>query len=282
MMRLHRLSELTDLRANHTFRTPWWSMLLLPLVLLLVTGSIVWALLTHRLPPLFWASALLTGIMLLFTIRVNLIPSFRRANWTVKLSENRLYLMVRNFRNTHNADDGPVVVSWDYSDIVRAEGLVRSRSLMHRRGRERKWTERHLRLTLRGGTPSELRQLLDTERNRRPPWRGMSRQRRYFPSPVSCDERSVSVVWNDRTEVIKPGMGTMLDLLGRLSGCDVQRTDGTASQAAAGETDIDNQILELCQRGDRLAAIQLVRAHHGCSLTEAVTFVEELMQTPRD
>lgn len=277
-MQLHHFRDLQHMQADHTFRTPPWGMLLLPVILTGICIALGWALVSGYLPCFFWASVAILAPLVPLVVAVNFLPALRPTNWVLKVRGDQLYVMLRNYRNRHFPDDDPVVASFDIGEIASVGKQEQRLSAPgSSAGREVHWTERRLEIRLESPVPDEFRQALEAERRRKPPAEGFIRARSYYPSPVSIDERTIRILWNGRHDVVKPSIERALDMLGRL--VDVHGTAVLDRREVEdlSNSEFDDLILELCQSGNRMAAAKLLRRHRGYSTTEAKQLVDELL-----
>ena len=209
-------------------------------------------------------------------VTVNVLPTFRPTNWVLKVCGDRIYLMLRNYRNRHSPDDGPLVVCFQFNEI---ESVAKQEKQICVPGSYRwqkiYWTERHLEIRLKAPVPEALRRVLEAEAARKPPYEGYSRSKRYHPSSVSVDDRTIRILWNGRHDVVKPSIDKVLDLLGH----NVSQNSAVQFDRQPEELDddeFDDFILGLCQSGNRMEAINLLRHQRGYSLTDAKRFADEL------
>jgi ribosomal protein L7/L12 len=68
---------------------------------------------------------------------------------------------------------------------------------------------------------------------------------------------------------------TWLSQFVQVASTETDKVDFTCDRKAPVQ-DEDTKILSLARSGDKMAAIKLARELYGCSLTEAVEFVEKL------
>ena len=93
----------------------------------------------------FWISVVLITSLMPLVVTVNVLPTFRPTNWVLKVCGDRIYLMLRNYRNRHSPDDGPLVVCFQFNEI---ESVAKQEKQICVPGSYRwqkiYWTERHL------------------------------------------------------------------------------------------------------------------------------------------
>jgi len=245
---------LRHLQADETFRTSPWGALVFPVVLLAAGVLLGWALARGWLsegrgdvPWIPWAGCVFLGLGSLFAFRVNFIPALAPSNWVLKLEGNRLYLMLRNYRNAHLPDDAPVVVSFETGEIE-SVGQQENRVCVPSsdRGGTRDWKERRLEIRLRNPVPQEFVMALQTQ----PEWSGTGGVRsKNTPSPVSYDEQTIRILWSGPGEGISPRIDRALAILGRVVPVRDKSIVDRTRLATLTDSELDDHILELCQAG---------------------------------
>lgn len=269
--------DVEGLPVDHTFRAPPAGMLILPIVLAAIASGMAWALLNQHLPKVLWAGVAVLFLLIPFVIRTNFLPSLKPTNWVLKIQGDQLLIMLRNFRNPHSVDDEPIVFQIATTDIQSVGEQTRRVSMPSNEGGRTVWKERRLEFRLHRSVPEQFRKALDAERRRRPPAVGMVRQKYYHPSPVSCDEQTIRILWNGRSEVVTPSLSKALAVLSTM----IQRHETLASESVSADcmtdAELDDLIIQLCLSGARIEAIRILQREKGYTLTKATRFVDELM-----
>jgi len=276
-MRLHTWSDVEHMQADHVFRTPPWGMLLLPLVLLAICAAVGWGLLAGYLPCFFWASVALIAPFVPLSFSTNFLPALRQTNWVLKVRGDRLYLMLRNFRERHFADDGPTVVSLEAGEIASVGKLAQRLSAPTSRGSDMTWTQHQLEIRLRKVAPEAFVQALEAERRRKPPAKGFIQRTSYYPPPVTMpDARTIRILWRGRYDVVKPPVERAVQILKRQVAEHRETHLDRSNPEELSEREFDDLILDLCDSGAHMAAVKLLKKHRGLSLSDARQFVDEL------
>lgn len=263
------------MQADETFRTSPWAMLALPVILLAAGIALGWALLSGHLPGIFWVGFVILALLVPFALQVNALPAFRSSNWVLKIRGDRLYLMLRNYRSTHLPEDAPVVVSFDASEIASVGQQMRQFAVPSGSGRTRHWKERRLEIRLRDPVPPEFITALQTQPEWSETWYG---RRRNDASPVSCDERTIRILWSGPHDLIVPRINRALAILGRIVPVHDTSVVDRRQPMHLTDSQFDDHVLELCQAGNRIDAIRLLRERRNYSLSEAKRWVDEITE----
>ena len=215
-MQLHTWKDVEQMQADHTFRTPAWGMLILPVILLVCCIALVWALVAGQMPAFFWISVVIIAPFVPLIFITNFLPSLRATNWVLKVRGDTIYLMLRNFRERHMPEDGPVVVSLETGEIASVGKLSKKISTPSSNGGDTTWTQHSLEIRLRDAAPQAFVDALNAERTRRPLAQGFVRRKSFYPSPVTlADARTIRILWRGRYEVVKPGINSAVETLTR-------------------------------------------------------------------
>ncbi|MFT5526995.1 MAG: hypothetical protein ACI9HK_004977 [Pirellulaceae bacterium] len=275
-MQLHCAKDIEHIEADQTYRTPPWGMLLFPLVLLAICAGLGWAIINGHLHNFFWVVVTVLALLTLIVISEVFLPTLRPTNWVLKIHGNRLYLMLRNYRKVHQSDDGPTVASFGISEIASIGKQDRKLSSSVGNGRRTHWAERRLEMRLKEPVPEDLRRALDTEISGRARSYKSRPTTRNYPSPINLDGDTIQVLWNGRTDVIKPSIEHAIAELGKLVAVHETAAPDPIEPADLDKQQFDKLILQLCQSGDRITAVKMLRQHRGYSLSAAKQFIDEL------
>ena len=280
-MQLHHWKDVEQMQADHTFRTPAWGMLILPAILLASCVALVWALVAGYMPAFFWISVVLIAPFVPLIFYTNFLPSLRPTNWVLKVRGDTMYLMLRNFRERHTLEDGPVVISFDFSEIASVGKLSKKISTPSSNGGDTTWTQHSLEIRLREAAPPAFVDALNAERTRRPPAEGFVRKKSYYRSPVTmADSRTICILWRGRYEVVKPGIHAALETLTRYVDQHTAEVIDRTNPEHLSDSEFDDLVLALCESGAKIDAIRLLKRHRDYSTSSAKAFVDELTESP--
>lgn len=280
-MQLHHWKDVEQMHADHTFRTPVWGVLILPVILLVCCIALVWALVTAHLPAFFWISVVLIAPFVPLILYTNFLPSLRPTNWVLKVRGDTVYLMLRNFREGHSPEDSPVVVSFDFGEIASVGKLSKKISTPSSNGGDTTWTQHSLEIRLRASAPQAFVDALNAERTRRPPAVGFVRKKSYYRSPVTrADSRTIRILWRGRYEVVKPGINAAVETLTRYVDQHAAEVIDRTNPEHLSDSAFDDLVLALCESGAKIDAIRLLKRHRGYSTASAKAFVDELTESP--
>ncbi len=236
------------------------------------------------------------------------LKALQSANWIVKFGANQILIKYRSYLNDHLPEEDFVIVEIPFSEI---EWVRKTKETVYTEDSESTLTRFYTFLDFKLKSPDveELKSALKFERTRRPPIESMNHDlfiaRKYKKSeqeinelkeririekikhprgggritgvnkhyPVRMIEPNIlRVEWNG----LRPRIGQLLNLLQQKITIEPEikiKSDYTSSRSSI---NLDDQILDLVERGSKLEAIKLVRIKYGYSLTEAKGFVEKL------
>lgn len=225
------------------------------------------------MPGFLWIGCGLLGIFVPLTFWGNFLPALKASNWVLKVQGNRLYLMLRNYRNAHLPDDAPVVVSLESTEIESVGQQEKRVVTPSGGGRTRHWNERRLEIRLKGPVPEELVNALEAQPVWSKTWYG---RKRNAVSPVSHEGRILRIMWSGPFDSIVPRIDQALLILGQFVMVHDKSVVDRTQPANLTDSEFDDHIRELCQAGNRMDAINLLRERRKSSLTEARRLVEEI------
>lgn len=261
------------MQADETFRTSPGAALVLPAILLGACALLGFALVNGRIPALFWGAWGLLALAVPFTLYINFIPTLRASNWVLKVKDDRVYLMLHNFRNAHLPDDAPVIVSFEASEIESIGQRETHISIPYPSGRTRSWKERRLEIRLKDTVPQEFLKILNAQTG----WSGTgSVRQRDIPAPISCDEHAIRILWIGPHDGILPGIYQALEILGRIVPIHHGSVVDRNHPERLTDSEFDDFIRELCVSGNRIEAVMLLRQCRNWSFAEAKQFVDKL------
>jgi hypothetical protein len=280
-MQLHRHDEIEALHAEQTFYTSPAVMLMFPLVLLAVSVGIAWAILAGKLPGLLWCSFAFVAPFVPIVLWVNFLPALKPTNWVLKTASNRVYIMLRNYRNPHSPGDGPTVVSFAQNEIESVGKQVMKLVSRGGNGRMTTWREYRLELRLREAAPAEFMTALEAERRRQPPQTGWLRSG-LQPPLVSLDTegRTIRILWSGKYDHITPRINRAIALLGRTFLTHDDTVVDNTDLEKLNDIQFDELIAKLLEGNLKMEAIKMLVDRRGMSLTEAKQRVDELRAKP--
>lgn len=272
-MKTHTIEELRYVHAEATFRTSPWITLFLPAFLLVPGLGIAWAVWNGHLPRLAAAASAFFCLLSLFVFVGNFLPALKSTNWVLKTGDNRIHLMLCDYRSARFAGDLPVVASFEMREIQsigRHEKLV---SIPASGGGTTKWKELRLEMRFAEDVTPELDGILKQIPVWQETWYG---RKRSPPSPVTTDGETVRVLWRGRFSAISPRLERAIEILSRDVPVHAPTLVDCSRPTELNDAEFDDHILELCQAGNRFDAIRLLRRHRNYSLVEARRFVDEI------
>ncbi|MEO0650995.1 MAG: hypothetical protein AAFZ65_09980 [Planctomycetota bacterium] len=249
-----------------------WSALAGPIVFGAVAAGWVWAGLAGWV--LAWIVALPMLLLTLTTGRAAL-RGFGDGNWVLRTTSEGLELRLRSFWNNDLPGDEPIVVRLEWHELAFARRCTVDGSRPDfSRGTlaEERDRRRYLELWTRVPVPGEVVEALGRERSRRA--HGRTHFHHHFVSLVG--ERCLRIDFGGRHAALSPSLKATLAAIGDRVHVQqpVELTESAWSDLAPEE--LDERILALIERGDRVRAIAALRAAYGFNLAEAKHFVDDL------
>ncbi len=227
-----------------------------------------------HLPPtlLYWIGAVVGFLALLgyFYFRASLKPS----NWLVRASIDRLVIKFRSHLNDHFPDDAAVIVVVPFTEIGwirRARETLSNPSSSGDGDRVESWT--YLDVKLSGGDLDALGDSLRTERGREAPKVGFSRTKHHHYPVRLVDDNILRIQWAG----VSPRIKKALKILGKKLPVEPDWKIRNAAWEELEGKELEDRILDLLERGDKIGATALVKTKYGYSTTEAKNFTDEIV-----
>jgi len=234
------------------------------------------------LPPwlAYWIAAVLGFIAWLVfrTLQARRLPSA----WLARMTPAGLAVKFRSYLNHHLPDEDEVVVLIPYREMA-SVGLCDETRTLPARGRHDVAQQRHSRLLeieLDSADVPRLREQLAAERNRKSPmirrwWGGRSSSLwRHYPVRLHGESR-LRIEWSGAIPGAKAAVEMLASLVksteARHREADFANLDGLSTSA------VEDQILELAERGDVIPAVRVTCEAFGMNATEARAFVDGLL-----
>ena len=222
-------------------------------------------------------------LFFLFLLRRFITARFHPSNWLIRVGDEGLFLHFRSYLNDHLPADDPTVIFLAFGEIRSARLVreyVRKPDLSRANTTQTQvlgWIELELAID-----PAPLADAIATECGRsavpEKRWYGTSATLyRDYPMQLQAPP-FLRVQWR-----VVPRAGAFLDALRprvEIAPKVVVSADFSDLGGLSRE-DQERRLRELCQRGDTMAAIYLVRRLRGCNLTEATKLVEGLRRGPQ-
>ena len=206
--------------------------------------------------------------------------SLGRTNWLMKARPGRLLIKYRSFHNHHFPEEDPVIVeilSGDVEWVREVDETMTAPSSDEGGDRTCHSTFLDLKLSPKLDL-SQIKQALHTERKRKAPMKGFTSSKTLHYPVQFVEPGILRLEWQG----IRPTIKQALRIL------RMQFSLNTGEIFKAKEWDqlegqeLEDHILDLAQRGRTLKATRLANLKLNLSTTEAVQFVEDLMeQTPK-
>lgn len=276
-MKFYRLSEVPRYADEQVFkRSPFGAGIALVVISAIAIAALLLGLFHVdgiTVPPFIFyivaGTAVLFGLFAAHSFRASLQPS----NWLLRCHQSGILIHFRSYLNWKIPSDEPEVVGFDYAEIATAK-IVKEKRLSPGLGNDRntqvQWLT-FLHLTLRNPDTTDLE--TEFQRGTNLKANGIMISHDY---PVQLQPGDiVELRWSGG---IKPSVRKAIDCLRqhvKIVEAESRKTDLTHKRDSKPEEE-DGKILELARRGDEFGAIKLTRMVHGCSLSEAKDFVEQL------
>jgi len=198
---------------------------------------------------------------------------FRDSNWLMRYTPSGFLIQFRSYMNHHFPDQDLTAVFIHAGEIASVRRTKVRREIPTRRNRT--VTERltYLDIRLNHTDTAALREAIAEERRREAPRVGISRTRALhypvsLPEPdlVRLDWRGVRTRIGRALRVFGQGMRVEAD-----QGVDLGRLDRLTDRQ------LEDFILNLCQSGETIKAVALIKRRYGWDTTRARRFADELV-----
>lgn len=224
-------------------------------------------------PALGYLVAGFSGLMLL-PFGFSFISTYRSENWLFRYSPPRLLIKIRSYQNHRLSDDDPVVLEIDTSEVAWIRKL---REKVITSGTENEPTceaRTYLELKLKHDNLAELESQIAAERKR------SHKGSKWLHYPVQVSGAcTIRVEWRGPSAWITPKVEMAIEMLRSTVEVRAEEMDlRDYTVAPADKAAQDEQILELVERGQHIAAMKVARARYGYSLKQAKEFVEGLQR----
>lgn len=227
-----------------------------------------------------WAVAFVFGMPCLLVGALSMRPVWRglaRDHWVLRVRQSGIALCLRSYLNADPARGG-TCVAWIPSTEIRCvrRGSVTRHLPEHRSGTRRE-DETYLDIELTHASTTELVHALAQERaNPRP-------GRAHFSASCIRLARpdAIRVTWRDAHVALRPGLARALDALAASATVADAAPHADVDARLLDEKASDDCVLELCEKGARIEAIQVLRQKRGMDLTSAKKLVDELCSGTR-
>jgi hypothetical protein len=206
---------------------------------------------------------------------------FRPTNWVVWIRAGGLWIHLRSYQD-QSEPDALAVVELGYREIAEVGRRIERYTTPNSSGRSVQHKLKSLDIHLLEPDRGELAAALAENRKRsQPEWgclgfvRGSSKPAHFsvtLPTP-----KLLRVAWYGGTNhAVSPSLARVLARLGENVRVAEDVRDDRADWRELNDEELDNRVLELVGRGDRMEAIHLLVRRRGYSHTDAHRFVEEL------
>jgi hypothetical protein len=216
----------------------------------------------------FGGTFIVMGLLFLGMLRANL----KSTNWLFRFSSTGVIIKYRSYLNWRLPADGVQAVGFSYSEIACVRKAKLRRTSPRMSGGETTEYLTCLDFCLINPDTSELEKHLEEERNRKC-------NPLYLSYPVEVIGGGiVRIRWKGLADYFLPDRDKAIKWLSqyvRIAPADSLKTDFTRNKKAS-RAEEDDKIYDLGRDGNKMGAIELTRQIYGCSLTEAVKFVEKL------
>lgn len=242
----------------------------LALVLVLV-GIIVGASVAFAQGSLPWGPYLViacgTGFFAI-VFGYTLLRTFSAANWLLAANPRRMLIRLRSY--LHRTPVGEAgVLELPFSEVAAVRMSRKTMMVPSGDGGSTKYATTYLDVLLQSDAGEELKECLKRCR--------MRQGFQHFPVSLP-DPRTLRLEWRSDQSGIRPGMRKALDHLRHCVEVLDPLTESRdfTSPMLQPSKEMEAQVLELVEQGNRIPAIKLVRKAYGLSLSEATRFVDEL------
>ena len=235
------------------------------------------------MPWFIWGLCALLAVVVVPLLIGDLLAKFRPTNWLLRYGPKGIWIHLRSYQQT-GPEEGLSVVHLEYNEITAVgEHVERYTTPSGSSGSSSTQHKLHsLDIRLNHDQTQELADALDAQRQQKSPERVylgfitvLSRPTHFAVSLP--DAETIRIAWyGGHNNWVSPSLRKVLQDLSRY----VQRAEPTRYERGdwrqLSEAELDEQILQLVQSGDRIEAMQILVRRRGLSTTDAHRFVEEL------
>jgi hypothetical protein len=282
-MKLLTLQEISPTPLDTQFKQ---SPLVQLIAALLFVGLIVGALCWHCLGDFPLGGVIFTGGFFGLFAWIS-FPSYIKSraptNWILSIGPDRILVKFRSYLNPHFPQTDPQVVQLHPSEIYSACITKQRITAPGSRGGNTTSFHTFLDLNTTARDLSPLKEQLVYERNLKMPVTGTfvksSGKSQHYPVSV-VDNRTVRIEWRSPQDIVTPAAKKALDTLNG-QGIHIEALHKEVIDLTRDRTDhsrMEDNILLLAERGNRVAAVKLARRTYGFDITEAKEFVEGLLK----
>jgi hypothetical protein len=255
------------------YRRPWWRPAFA--IVIIVIASVAWAdfVAKEQDGNLFMYAALLISLAAFWLAYKDLRGALKSSNWLVRQASGGLYVKFRSYLNYHFPDETPTIIYIPKEEITSAH-LTKQKIVV--RGSDEAdgvQTRRYLDLHLSHSDTAEYADAIRKEIAYPGPkqWSGTGKFNSY---PVQLRQPNlVRIEWHAR-----PNIKTALQNLRRFTTIEEPLHIQDKNWKKLSQQEAETKILEFCQHGETIQAVKLVRAKMGMNLTDAKSFVDDLVQ----
>lgn len=221
-----------------------------------------------------WIWTVLTGLFALIPLSM-FVHSFGQDNWLLRYTGSSLLIKFRAFDNTNFSRDDEVVFELRTSEIDWVR-YTRELSVTLSGQRNQPCCERKKCLDIKPTIDDDLSALearLRDERLRKP----QSGAKDTFCPVRVIPGGIIRLEWRGQCTCIVPGLPTLMATLRpSVKIAPEEREEHDFTRADGDRAQQESRVLELLERGQKIAAVKLVQKLYRYDLTQAMRFVEEL------
>lgn len=221
------------------------------------------------------------SLILFAVVFINVfIKSLSPENWLIRLNQKKIIIKFRSYLNQHLPKADKQIVVFSLNEIKEVKAIkekIKSDST------NRGWTRieffTYLEITLKTSDVKELKELkerLNYERN------VITKKTQYHHYPVNLhNDNKIRVEWKSAKTRVTPGIYQVLEIFSdHQIKVKPKESDNKDYQQIVGTTkeEMENRILDLVQKGDKIGAIVLVKSFYNFNTTDAVKFVQSLQE----
>lgn len=265
--------------AEHTFKTPSWIMLIPSAILFATCSGLLCGMINNFVSTFFWVVILSLLPIAILSFVKSFLPTLSIHNWVLKIKGRNIYVALNGRRNEPSKTGNLKVAFFNLSDVTTVreyQRLINTPGTAN--GKPVRWKERYLEFELKDAIPTNVREALYIENQKGPSKLQLTTKNRVFSSSILIDENKLRILWNGRSEFVRPSLQSVLSTISGL---------GTNESAPTGENkcpdemldgEFEDFLIELYQNGERISAVKSLCDQCGMSITDAVTKLESLAE----
>lgn len=215
------------------------------------------------------------------------LAAMRGSNWTLRATEEGLYLKLRSYVDYRLSDDDKIVVFIPRAEIRQIRSTLKKARVVSRQGNSQLIADDQvekqdfMEIELYGHDLSKIRTCLEEEKRRNSPTflKGVASQAKGAAIRVQSDG-ILKLDWKTKNTRMKPNMAETLVALSDYYATAALEEREQVSIKSLDKDGQESRLIELASTGSKMDAVVLARELYALDLSQAKQFVDELLECP--